>query len=396
MCREYCLPAGLPARRPATALYAVHRHPGRHLLLHCARPAGPAASSRSPSACRSSTPSGSAARRHHRRTHRPARPRLLPAAARRAGGALGGQRLAVGAGALPPAAALPPGTFPGVDTTDVYAFLDKHAAEGKPACEQHVVRLLRSRVSRFAFSDPVNALRCNRCSAYRSAVVRNHRRGETVLPEVARAGAPPQSAAGDRPGTSSSGPRARRISVVLPARDEEETVGRSSPRSSRDLMGACRSSTNSWSSTPAPSTRPPYAPRGPGRGCSPRTRSCPISTAGRQGRGTLEVPRRDLRRPAGLRRRRPAGVPHVLRDRADRPAAHRPGGGLRQGLLRPAPRNVPSGGGRVTELVARPLLNLHWPRLAGFVQPLAGEYAGRRSCWSASRSSPATAWSSPC
>ncbi|MEU8383208.1 glucosyl-3-phosphoglycerate synthase [Streptosporangium sp. NPDC048865] len=42
-------------------------------------------------------------------------------------------------------------------------------------------------------------------------------------------------------------------------------------------------------------------------------------------------------------------------------------------------QNVQSGGGRVTELVARPLLNLHWPRLAGFVQPLAGEYAGRRS-----------------
>nr|WP_221474224.1 glucosyl-3-phosphoglycerate synthase [Planomonospora venezuelensis] len=38
-----------------------------------------------------------------------------------------------------------------------------------------------------------------------------------------------------------------------------------------------------------------------------------------------------------------------------------------------------NGGGRVTELVARPLLNLHWPLLAGFVQPLAGEYAGRRS-----------------
>ncbi|MCP2163515.1 glucosyl-3-phosphoglycerate synthase [Goodfellowiella coeruleoviolacea] len=39
---------------------------------------------------------------------------------------------------------------------------------------------------------------------------------------------------------------------------------------------------------------------------------------------------------------------------------------------------VPDGGGRVTELVARPLINLHWPALAGFVQPLAGEYAGRR------------------
>jgi glucosyl-3-phosphoglycerate synthase len=35
-------------------------------------------------------------------------------------------------------------------------------------------------------------------------------------------------------------------------------------------------------------------------------------------------------------------------------------------------------GGRVTELMARPLLNLHEPRLAGFAQPLAGEFAGRR------------------
>ena len=36
------------------------------------------------------------------------------------------------------------------------------------------------------------------------------------------------------------------------------------------------------------------------------------------------------------------------------------------------------GGGRVTELVARPLLNLHWPELAGVAQPLAGEYSMRR------------------
>ncbi|MEU7044407.1 glucosyl-3-phosphoglycerate synthase [Streptomyces varsoviensis] len=41
--------------------------------------------------------------------------------------------------------------------------------------------------------------------------------------------------------------------------------------------------------------------------------------------------------------------------------------------------NAAGQGGRVTELVARPLLNLHWPRLAGFVQPLGGEYAARRS-----------------
>lgn len=36
-------------------------------------------------------------------------------------------------------------------------------------------------------------------------------------------------------------------------------------------------------------------------------------------------------------------------------------------------------GGRVTELVARPLINLHWPQLAAVVQPLAGEWAVRRA-----------------
>jgi glucosyl-3-phosphoglycerate synthase len=40
---------------------------------------------------------------------------------------------------------------------------------------------------------------------------------------------------------------------------------------------------------------------------------------------------------------------------------------------------IPAGGGRVTELVARPLLNRFWPQLAAVVQPLAGEYAGRRA-----------------
>jgi glucosyl-3-phosphoglycerate synthase len=37
------------------------------------------------------------------------------------------------------------------------------------------------------------------------------------------------------------------------------------------------------------------------------------------------------------------------------------------------------GGGRVTELVARPLLNAHWPELGAIVQPLAGEFAARRA-----------------
>ncbi|KAA0235465.1 MAG: Glucosyl-3-phosphoglycerate synthase [Acidimicrobiales bacterium] len=37
------------------------------------------------------------------------------------------------------------------------------------------------------------------------------------------------------------------------------------------------------------------------------------------------------------------------------------------------------GGGRVTELVARPLLCLLFPELADIVQPLSGEYGGRRA-----------------
>jgi glucosyl-3-phosphoglycerate synthase len=41
--------------------------------------------------------------------------------------------------------------------------------------------------------------------------------------------------------------------------------------------------------------------------------------------------------------------------------------------------SVSTEGGRVTELVARPLLSLWWPVLAAVVQPLAGEWAARRT-----------------
>jgi hypothetical protein len=47
---------------------------------------------------------------------------------------------------------------------------------------------------------------------------------------------------------------------------------------------------------------------------------------------------------------------------------------IRQGLTLFA-----EGGGRVTELMARPLINLFFPELSGMIQPLSGEYAGRRS-----------------
>ena len=56
----------------------------------------------------------------------------------------------------------------------------------------------------------------------------------------------------------------------------------------------------------------------------------------------------------------------------------------------------PHGGGRVTELVARPLLNLLWPSLAGLVQPLSGEYAGAGQRSSGCRSPAGTGWRSAC
>jgi glucosyl-3-phosphoglycerate synthase len=52
---------------------------------------------------------------------------------------------------------------------------------------------------------------------------------------------------------------------------------------------------------------------------------------------------------------------------------------LVKGFFRRPADGLPHGGGRVTELVARPLISKLFPGLAGIVQPLAGFTAGRRS-----------------
>ena len=49
-----------------------------------------------------------------------------------------------------------------------------------------------------------------------------------------------------------------------------------------------------------------------------------------------------------------------------------------KGFYRRPLHDQPQGGGRVTELMARPLISTLFPQLARFVQPLSGEYAGRR------------------
>ena len=53
--------------------------------------------------------------------------------------------------------------------------------------------------------------------------------------------------------------------------------------------------------------------------------------------------------------------------------------GYYQRPIRVGERVIAGGGGRVTELAARPLINLFFPELSGLIQPLSGEYGGRRS-----------------
>jgi glucosyl-3-phosphoglycerate synthase len=53
-------------------------------------------------------------------------------------------------------------------------------------------------------------------------------------------------------------------------------------------------------------------------------------------------------------------------------------GFFRRPFTTPGGEVRPVGGGRVTELTARPLLSAFYPELAAFIQPLAGEVAARR------------------
>jgi glucosyl-3-phosphoglycerate synthase len=53
--------------------------------------------------------------------------------------------------------------------------------------------------------------------------------------------------------------------------------------------------------------------------------------------------------------------------------------GFVKGYYRRPLHDAATGGGRVTELMARPVISALFPHLSGFVQPLAGEYAGRRA-----------------
>ena len=57
--------------------------------------------------------------------------------------------------------------------------------------------------------------------------------------------------------------------------------------------------------------------------------------------------------------------------------ALRTGSALTKGFYTRAHGGDPNGGGRTTEIMARPLLNAFWPETAALRQPLGGEYAVR-------------------
>ena len=173
------------------------------------------------------------------------------------------------------------------------------------------------------------------------------------------------------------------VTVVLPARNEQATVGAIVETLVRDLVhGTSACSTRSWSWTRARPTgprpwRPPpalasctstasppsWAPGAAratpcGSRCSPPRASCSCSSTPTSRTSPAATSSGCSARSCSTRRSRTSRRPTTDR-------------------WRPTPGVAPAGGGRVTELLARPLLNAWWPQLSGFVQPLSGEYAGR-------------------
>ena len=170
------------------------------------------------------------------------------------------------------------------------------------------------------------------------------------------------------------------ISLCIPARDEAATIGRIVETARRRLMEAVPlldeilvvddHSTDGTAEVAARRRRQGGAlrRRPPRRRARHRARATPSGSRWRPPPAT-SWPGSTATSPTSA----PGSSPASSARCSPRPSVQfvkgfyrRPGGG------------VASGGGRVTELVARPLIARLFPHLAGVVQPLAGEYAGRR------------------
>ena len=166
------------------------------------------------------------------------------------------------------------------------------------------------------------------------------------------------------------------ISVILPARNEEETVGaivRAIRRDLPDLVDELvvvddGSIDDTAAVAAAAGATVVPASAGPGKG-----------QAMQQG---LEATSGELVVfcDADLYEFDSGFVPKLVAPLLDDPSA-----AFVKAVYRRPLGDRPDEGGRVTELVARPLLSLLFPELAHVVQPLGGEYAGRRAVFDAVR-----------
>ncbi|MBO3674261.1 glucosyl-3-phosphoglycerate synthase [Streptomyces sp. NEAU-YJ-81] len=171
------------------------------------------------------------------------------------------------------------------------------------------------------------------------------------------------------------------LSVVLPALNEEATVGEIAATIRRELMGEAAPLVDELVVLDSGSTdRTAEVAAAAGATVVPRDSLLPRLPA-LPGKG--EVLWRSLLATSGdiicfidadLREFDPRFVSGIVGPLLTDPTLQ-----LVKGMYDRPLGELAGQGGRVTELVARPLLNLHWPLLAGFVQPLGGEYAARRT-----------------
>jgi glucosyl-3-phosphoglycerate synthase len=169
------------------------------------------------------------------------------------------------------------------------------------------------------------------------------------------------------------------ISVCLPARDEEPTVGDIVERVRRELVEAVPLVDEIVVVDDGSTDATARTAEREGATVVRVTEILPDVPAGR-GKGnalwrSLHATSGDLIcwLDADVSNFDPAFVTHLVE-----PLLEDSSIGLVKGYYRRPLDGVPTGGGRVTELMARPLLSSLFPHLSRIVQPLSGEYAGRR------------------